>query len=75
MSFWVRSPRVEDGLDRRLLAALRGWFGSAWQFPAMYVCVRDEFRQQCEMLEEEGLELGATISVSDGDLVRLYSVD
>jgi hypothetical protein len=74
VSFWVRAPRQADGLDRRLLAQLRVWLAECWAFPLMYVCVRQDHRQQWKSVEAEGLALVATIDVEDRDPVRLYQI-
>ena len=54
--FWVRASRLAEHLDRRLLAALRGWLATDWVLDAGHLIVTNEqFTEQVTLLEEAGL--------------------
>lgn len=53
--FWMRTSLVAQGLDRRLLTALRTWFASAWSLPQIYFHTREVHQQQVMLLEEAAL--------------------
>lgn len=53
--FWVRRSRVADGLDARLLAALRSWFADEWPVERTVFVTNEEFGQQVSMIERTDL--------------------
>ena len=53
--FWVRSSRLADGLDRRLLAALIDWFTESWDFPRVSFHTREANHQQITLFETSTL--------------------
>ncbi len=55
VAFWVKSPRLADGLDKRFLAALRQWLADDWAFEAVYFNVNKDHHQQQQILSEAGL--------------------
>lgn len=55
VSFWVRSSRLADRLDRRLLQALIPWFQNEWAFlHVLFIAQRIEERY-IRLFEEMGL--------------------
>lgn len=55
ISFWVRTSRLEDGLDERLLAMLREWFNAEWVFRSPLFVTSERLDQQVSTFEKEGL--------------------
>lgn len=53
--FWVRRSRMADGLDARLLAALRAWFAEEWPVERTVLVASEQFAQQVGLIEEAGL--------------------
>jgi hypothetical protein len=60
--FWIRTSRLADGLDGRLLDALRGWLTSDWAFDVPVFVTNEECRQQVELIEASGLRRAFTIT-------------
>ena len=65
VTFWVRASRVADGLDRRLLDALREWFASDWPFESHLIHTNESLEQQVTMIEGAGLMLKFTLNEPD----------
>ncbi|MGJ4845307.1 GNAT family N-acetyltransferase [Leifsonia sp. Le1] len=55
VSFWVRSSRLDDGLDRRLLAAVLRWIADDWGLHDLVTMTNEEVTQQVALLERVGL--------------------
>ncbi|SIT84042.1 GNAT family N-acetyltransferase [Microbacterium sp. RU33B] len=55
VSFWVRTSRLDDGLDRRLLSALLRWIEEDWGLHDLVVMTNEEVPQQVAVLERAGL--------------------
>jgi hypothetical protein len=55
--FWVRSERLADELDRRLLTALLSWFREAWAFQLVTHLATDAEPRQLAILREAGLQV------------------
>lgn len=53
--FWVRAERLIDGLDIRLLIALRSWFSHAWPFSRILFHTRTANQQQLAVFAAAGL--------------------
>ena len=53
--FWVRRPRMETGMDGRLLAALRTWFAQEWKLENTVYVTSEPFTPQVELLERTDL--------------------
>lgn len=53
--FWVRRSRMADGLDARLLAALRAWFAEEWPVERTVFVASEPFAQQVGLVEHAGL--------------------
>ncbi|GGM38084.1 N-acetyltransferase [Promicromonospora citrea] len=53
--FWVRTSRTADGLDRRLLEALRGWFAAGWGLERTVFVTNEQLTQQVGLLDRSGL--------------------
>lgn len=64
--FWVRTSRLADGLDRRVLAHLRGWFGDEWQLDRVVFATSDRAEQQQRCLEEAGLRRAYRVPLPGG---------
>jgi hypothetical protein len=57
VTFWVRTARLGDGLERRLLDALRTWFATAWAFDLYLFHTNETLDQQVATIEQAGLHL------------------
>jgi hypothetical protein len=57
VSFWVRSKRLADHLDRRLLTALVPWFLNEWAFSHVLFFTQKSDERQIMLFEEMGLRL------------------
>ncbi len=55
--FWVRQSRLADGLDRRLLGALRPWLAHDWRIAHPLIVTNEQFAQQVAMLEGADMQL------------------
>lgn len=55
--FWVRQSRIEDGLDRQLLALLRKWVVEQWAFDGLLFMTNEQCERQVAMWEAAGLTL------------------
>lgn len=55
--FWVRRTRMANGLDERLLAALRAWFADEWRVPRAVFVTNEQFTQQVDVLRRTDLTL------------------
>jgi hypothetical protein len=55
--FWVRASRLADGLDRRLLAALRPWLENDWRLAGHLIVTTEQFEQQVATIEDADLQL------------------
>jgi hypothetical protein len=63
--FWVRREQMADGMDGRLLAALRTWFAKDWGLADVVFAVSAPCRQQVELLE--GTDLTRRFEVQEPD--------
>ena len=57
MSLWVRSTRLADDLDRRVLTALIPWFLKEWAFSHVLFFAQQSEERQIQLYEEVGLRL------------------
>src|SRR5205823_11987465 len=57
VSFWVRSTRLADHLDRRLLTAVIPWFLNEWAFSHVLFFAQKREERQIRLFEEMGLRL------------------
>ncbi len=57
VSFWVRSTRLADDLDRRVLTALIPWFLKEWAFSHVLFFAQQSEERQIQLYEEVGLRL------------------
>lgn len=77
VGFWVVEPRLADGLEERLFAVLRMWFGRAWSFPAVYFSAATAGSRQPALFEGAGLPMSFRVRVRgrEGDfgLYRLVT--
>lgn len=55
--FWVRLSRMQQGMDERLLAALRSWFAGVWKFERTVYVTNEQFGEQVEVIRRTDLEL------------------
>jgi len=55
--FWVRLSRMAQGMDQRLLAALRVWFRDEWKTERTVFVTNEQFTQQAELLRRTDLAL------------------
>ncbi len=49
--FWVRTSRLADGLDRRLLDALGPWLAHAWHSARHLIVTNEQVEQQVALIE------------------------
>ncbi len=49
--FWVRLSRMETGMDKRLLAALRTWFNEEWKLKRAVYVTNEQFQQQLNLID------------------------
>jgi hypothetical protein len=56
---------LADGLDRRLLETLRGWFRDEWQIAEHLIITNEEFEQQVGIIEDTDLELRFRLADSE----------
>jgi hypothetical protein len=61
VSLWVRSTRLADHLDRRLLTALIPWFLNEWAFSNVLFFAQESKERQIRLFEEMGLRLLYTL--------------
>ena len=54
--FWVTEPRLADGLDRRLLAALIPWIAREWAFREIFFRANERDGRQMALFKEAGFE-------------------
>jgi hypothetical protein len=57
VSFWVRSTRLADERDRRLLTALIPWFLNEWAFSYVLFFAQESEERQIRLFEGVGLRL------------------
>lgn len=55
--FWARRTRMEQGMDGRLLAALRTWFADDWKVDNIVFVTNEQFTQQVELIRSTDLRL------------------
>jgi hypothetical protein len=63
--FLVRTSKLVVGLDRSLLAHLRGWFADAWGLDEVVFGTSELFIQQVQLIESTDLELRFEIAEPD----------
>ncbi|KAA3660822.1 MAG: hypothetical protein DWQ04_18295 [Chloroflexi bacterium] len=59
--FWIKEPRLTDGLDMQLLQTLQEWFDNAWQFDNHTFHTRAAHKQQVQLLENCDLSRQLTL--------------
>ena len=55
--FWIRTSRLADGLDRRLLDALGPWLEDAWHIEHHLIVTNEQVAQQVSLIESTGRRL------------------
>jgi len=61
--FWIKEPRLANGLDKLLLQTLQEWFDTAWQFDSHTFHTRAAHEQQVELLENSTLSRQLTLDM------------
>lgn len=69
ISFWVRSSRLADNLDERLLATLRAWFKEEWAFSQVVYYAGERQTRFLQMYQEAGLQVVYTLQ---GKIGKVY---
>ncbi len=69
VSFWVRSSRLADDLDKRLLAALRAWFKEEWPSLTAYFYAGEHQTRFLQMYQAAGMEAVYTLQ---GKIGKVY---
>jgi len=77
VSFWVRSTRLADHLDRRLLTTLIPWFLNEWAFSNVLFFAQESEERQIRLFEEMGFRLLYTLRPYQPflDIVLAYLVE
>ncbi len=57
VNFWVRTSRLADELDRRLLDALGPWFKNEWQIERYLIVTNEQVAQQVALIESTERQL------------------
>ena len=60
--FWVRTSRLADELDRRLLDALGPWLAQEWQIARHLIVTNEQVVQQVTLIESTGRRLSFRLS-------------
>lgn len=55
--FWVRSSRMDTGMDAHLLEALRRWFADEWLLEKTVYVTNEQFTQQVTLIDSTDLTL------------------
>ena len=55
IQFWIRTSRLADQLDRRVVDAVSNWFTNDWQMPNHLFVTREAFEQQAAMFAASNL--------------------
>lgn len=55
--FWIRTSRLAEGMDRRLLDILRPWFEEEWTFDGHLFMTNEQCEDQVATFEEANLQL------------------
>jgi RimJ/RimL family protein N-acetyltransferase len=63
--FWVRTSRLDSGLDHHLLSVLLGWLETDWLFSRVLFGTRQADTQQLRMLDESPLHRALTLHMPD----------
>ncbi len=63
--FWVRTSRLDDGLDRRLLDSLRAWVDRDWIFENPVFVTNEALEQQVTTMEATDLQRRFEIKLPD----------
>ena len=71
LSFWVRTSRLADGLDRRLLDAVNSWLMNDWPIKDHVVVTVEQLDQQVAMIEGTGLQRTFRLTEPDDDRASL----
>lgn len=65
VSFWVRSSRLDDGLDARLLAELVRWFDDEWKLDGVVFSTNRNLDRQVALFEQAGLQKQFVLELGD----------
>lgn len=57
VNFWVRTSRLADGLDRRLLDALGPWLAHDWHIERHLIVTNEQVAQQVSLIESTNRRL------------------
>jgi hypothetical protein len=57
VNFWVRTSRLADGLDRRLLDTLGPWLAQEWRIARHLIVTNEQVEQQVSLIERTGRQL------------------
>jgi hypothetical protein len=57
VNFWVRTSRLADGLDRRLLDALGPWLADEWHIARHLIVTSEQVAQQVSLIESTNRRL------------------
>ncbi len=57
VNFWVRTSRLANGLDRRLLDALGPWLAQEWRIARHLILTNEQVGQQVALIESTGRRL------------------
>ncbi|MCA9929940.1 MAG: hypothetical protein KC419_15760 [Anaerolineales bacterium] len=71
--FWIKTPRLAEGMDVELLDTLHQWVNTTWQFNQHTFHVRAAHKQQVALLENSRLTRRFVLNLPDrGGLFYFY---
>ncbi len=73
IQFWVRTSRLADKLDRRLLDALGPWLSDDWPIRSHVVMTSAALTHQVTMIEGAGLKREFELRYPDGGVDAAYA--
>ena len=71
--FWVRHSRLDGGLEERLLAELRRWFGNDWGLAGHVYSTNERCERQVNLIESAGLTRQFELDTGDPGLTVAYA--
>jgi RimJ/RimL family protein N-acetyltransferase len=73
--FWIRSSRLNSGLEQELLDTLMRWLGDDWPFSRVLYESRDENARQIQLLESSPLHRVMTLQMPGrGGMHQFYAL-
>lgn len=67
VQFWIRTSRLAEGVDRKLVAAMQSWLTNEWPFTGHVLMTSEPLDQQIGTIKGAGLELKFRLTDIDED--------